>query len=289
MRVVKSAATMQRLGRWWRRRGVRVGLVPTMGYLHEGHLSLVRRARRAVGRRGVVVVSLYVNPTQFAPHEDLARYPRDPAGDRRACRESGADVLFMPGDAEMYARNPEGAASTFVVEEALSTSMEGASRPTHFRGVTTVVAKLCNLVLPDVAVFGAKDFQQAAVVRRMVRDLKFPIRILVAPTVREPDGLAMSSRNRYLSPAERPQARVLWQCLRWADRRLRSARQPLPAAELRSGVVALVSAQPAARLDYVAFFDPETLEPLDPVPRGARMALAIVVGSTRLIDNAPVG
>lgn len=277
---------MQRLARQWRRRGVRVGFVPTMGYLHEGHLSLVREARRRVGPRGVVVVSIYVNPTQFAPHEDLARYPRDLARDRRLCRQAGVDVLFVPTDAEMYPRPAGAAFSTYVVEETLSRGMEGASRPTHFRGVTTVVAKLFNLVLPDVAVFGAKDYQQAAVVRRMVRDLNFPVEIAVAPTVREPDGLAMSSRNQYLDAATRPQAVVLWQALEAVRQRVRAARRGLTAAQLERVVRAVVARAPAARLDYVAFFDPETLQPLRVVRRGAQMALAVYLGPTRLIDNA---
>src|SRR5688572_2594426 len=185
---------MQRSALAWRRKGARVGFVPTMGYLHAGHIWLVKRARQLVGPKGIVVVSIFVNPTQFAPTEDLARYPRDLARDRQLCREAGTDVLFVPREKEMY----PGGFSTYVVEEKLSRSMEGASRPTHFRGVTTVVLKLFNIVLPDVAVFGAKDFQQAAVVRRMVRDLDVPVKIVVAPTMRERDGLAMSSRNKYL-------------------------------------------------------------------------------------------
>jgi len=288
MRVITSVAAMQRRALGWRRRGVRVGFVPTMGYLHAGHLSLVRAARRRVGPRGVVVVSIYVNPTQFAPHEDLARYPRDLARDLRLCRQAGVDVVFAPTDAEMYPRPPGSEYSTYVVEEALSRGMEGASRPTHFRGVTTVVAKLFNLVLPDVAVFGAKDYQQAAVVRRMVRDLNFPVQILVAPTVREPDGLAMSSRNQYLDAVTRPQATVLWQALEAVRQRVLAAPAGLPAARLNRLVRATVARAPAARLDYVAFFDPDTLQPLRTVRRGAHMALAVYLGNTRLIDNARI-
>src|SRR5208282_4802621 len=204
---------MQRLARKWQRTGTRVGLVPTMGYLHAGHLSLVKRARRAVGKNGVVVASIYVNPTQFGPKEDFSKYPRDLKHDLKLCREAGVDVVFTPGDKEMYPavdcgdmslllkRRRVGALqsfSTYVVEGSLSQTMEGASRPTHFRGLTTVVAKLFNIVLPDVAVFGAKDWQQAAIIKRMVVDLNFPVRIIVAPTLRERDGLAMSSRNKYL-------------------------------------------------------------------------------------------
>src|SRR6266571_3230223 len=166
MQLVRSVTSMQRLGKLWQRKGVRVGFVPTMGYLHAGHLSLVRRARQLVGKRGKVVVSIYVNPTQFGPKEDFSRYPRDLKRDLRLCREEGVDVVFAPTDEQMYPRDGEGGFSTFVVEEELSRGMEGASRPTHFRGVTTVVAKLFNLVLPEVAVFGTKDFQQAAVIKR---------------------------------------------------------------------------------------------------------------------------
>ena len=188
MQIVSSIAAMQRHAKKWQRAGTRIGFVPTMGYLHAGHLSLVKRARQSVGKTGKVVVSIYVNPTQFAPTEDLAQYPRDLKRDLKLCREAGADAVFTPGDAEMYPNKAENGFSAYVVEEKLSQSMEGAARPVHFRGVTTVVAKLFNIVLPDVAVFGQKDFQQAAVIKRMVADLNFPVKIIVAPTLREPDG-----------------------------------------------------------------------------------------------------
>ncbi|HRZ55025.1 MAG TPA: pantoate--beta-alanine ligase [Candidatus Paceibacterota bacterium] len=289
MRIVVRLHEMQRLARRWKRQGVRVAFVPTMGALHAGHLSLVQEARRRVKASGRVVVSLFVNPTQFAPHEDLAAYPRNPARDRALCRTAGVDVLFVPGDTAMYPQAPVPPLSTYVVEEALARSMEGSARPTHFRGVTTVLAKLFNLVLPDLAVFGAKDWQQAAVVRRMVRDLNFPLRIVVAPTVRESDGLAMSSRNQRLAPDERPQATVLWRSIQWAQGRVRAAQRAVPAAQLQKGVARLVASEPAARLDYVAFFDPDTLEPTRAVRQTSRMALAVFVGKVRLIDNAPLG
>jgi len=288
MRVVTSAAAMQRQASQWKQEQRCIGLVPTMGYLHEGHLSLVRRARQAAGPAGKVVVSIYVNPTQFAPQEDLAKYPRDLARDRRLCRAAGVDLVFAPPDAEMYPRGNGGSFSTYVVEEELSRRMEGACRPTHFRGVTTVVAKLFNLVQPDAAVFGAKDFQQAAIVKRMARDLNFPVRIIVAPTVREPDGLAMSSRNKYLSPAERAQATVLWRSIQRAREAVSAARGPIPAAELQRELAGLIARQPGARVDYVEFFDPETLEPASAVGPGAHLALAVFIGNTRLIDNAPL-
>ena len=285
MQIVSSIAAMQRLARKWQRAGTRIGFVPTMGYLHAGHLSLVKRARQAVGKTGKVVVSIYVNPTQFAPTEDLAKYPRDLQRDLKLLRELGADAVFTPSDAEMYPGKAENGFSTYVVEEKLSQSMEGAARPVHFRGVTTVVAKLFNLVLPDVAVFGQKDFQQAAVIKRMVADLNFPVKIIVAPTLREPDGLAMSSRNKYLVGDLRRQATVLWsavQIAKWIVKKSKS----VSAADLKSDLKLLVEIEPDAKLDYVEFFSPETLQPVAQVKRGTHMALAVFIGKTRLIDNA---
>ena len=263
---------------------MRIGFVPTMGYLHEGHVSLMHRARKLVGPTGKVVVSIYVNPTQFAPTEDLAKYPRDWVRDQELCRAAGVDLIFLPGDTEMYPGESDGHYSTYVVEEQLSQGMEGAARPTHFRGVTTVVAKLFNIVQPDIAVFGQKDFQQAAVIQRMVTDLNFPVKIVVAPTGREPDGLAMSSRNKYLSPMEREQAVALSLALDLARSLVR--RRPLPAAKLKQAVKRFLQVVPAARLEYVEVFDPETLRPVREARRGAQLALAVFFGKTRLIDNA---
>jgi len=285
MRIVTSARAMQRLAQQWKRRRVPGSFVPTMGYLHEGHLSLIRKARQLVGKPGVVVLSIYVNPTQFEPTEDLAKYPRDPPRDQRLCRQAGVDVLFVPDDRQMYRGKDDAKSSTYVVEERLSRGMEGASRPTHFRGVTTVVAKLFNLVLPDVAVFGAKDFQQAAVVKRMVRDLNFPVQVVVAPTVRAADGLALSSRNEYLSRAHRAQAAALWQAIRQARQAVRDSKKPIPASRLKAALRWLIETRPAARVDYLEFFDPETMQPLAKVRPGAHLALAVMVGKTRLIDN----
>ena len=286
MRIVRSVTAMQRLAGDWVKAGVRIGLVPTMGCLHDGHLSLVRRARQLVGRSGRVVVSIYVNPTQFGPREDFARYPRNLARDARLCRAEGVDVIFAPDDAQMYPRNGGGAGfSTFVVEECLSRFMEGKSRPTHFRGVTTVVAKLFNIVQPAVAVFGAKDYQQAAIVKRMVRDLNLPMKIVVAPTVREADGLAMSSRNQYLVGELRAQATVLWLALQRAQAAVRKAGRPIPATRLKADLRRFIARAPAARLDYVEFFNPDTLVPPRSVARGTHMALAVFLGQTRLIDN----
>jgi pantoate--beta-alanine ligase len=233
-----------------------------------------------------VVVSIYVNPTQFGPKEDLSRYPRDLARDARLCREAGVDVIFAPDDQQMYPRGEEGGFSTFVAEETLSRGMEGKSRPTHFRGVTTVGAKLFNIVQPELAVFGAKDFQQAAIVKRMVRDLNFPLKIVVAPIQREADGLAMSSRNKYLIGDLRAQALVLSRTLAKARAAVRKASQPLSAARLKAELKRFIERAPAARVDYVEFFEPDTLVPVPNVTRGAQMALAVFIGKTRLIDNA---
>jgi pantoate--beta-alanine ligase len=296
MQVVTSAAAMQRQARRWQRGGVRIGFVPTMGYLHDGHLSLMGVARRRVGKAGKVVVSIYVNPTQFAPTEDLSRYPRGLKRDLKLCRAAGVDVVFTPGDGEMYpgrtgsrrcesADRPRGY-STYVVEEKLSQRMEGASRPTHFRGVTTVVAKLFNIVLPDVAVFGAKDWQQAAIIKRMVADLNFPLEIVVAPTIRERDGLAMSSRNKYLDVAQRQQATILSRAIEQA--RARVGRSPVSASRLKAELARLIATAPKAKLDYVEFFEPETLAPVAEVSHGTYMALAVFVGKTRLIDHGPL-
>jgi len=288
MRMVTSVAAMQRLAMEWKRSGSPVGFVPTMGYLHAGHVSLVRKARARVGQRGVVAVSIFVNPTQFAPTEDLASYPRDLQRDKKLCRDAGVDVVFVPGNPQMYPAKPGAKFSTYVVEDALSRRMEGVSRPTHFRGVATVVAKLFNIVRPDVAVFGAKDFQQAAIVKRMARDLDFPVSIIVAPTVREPDGLALSSRNKYLSAAERAQAVALWQAIRQARQLVRASTRPIPASRLNSELKWLIETRPAARVDYIEFFDPDTFQPVANVGRGAHMALAVFVGKTRLIDNGRI-
>jgi len=294
MQVVSSVAAMQRLAKKWQRAGIKIGLVPTMGYLHAGHLSLVKRARKLAGKTGKVAVSIYVNPTQFGPKEDLSRYPRDLKRDLQLCRGEGVDVVFTPSDADMYPGRREAARedsrptgvgfSTYVVEEELSRRMEGASRPGHFRGVATVVAKLFNIMQPDVAVFGAKDFQQAAVLRRMTRDLNFPIKIDIAPTFREPDGLAMSSRNKYLEGDLRRQGVVLWRAIQHAQAAVKKS--PVRAARLRADLKKLIESEPAPRLDYVEFFDPDTLAPLEKISRGVHMALAVFVGKARLIDNA---
>lgn len=259
-------------------------LVPTMGCLHAGHVSLIQRARREAGARGVVVVSIYVNPTQFGPNEDFGRYPRELKRDMAHCRKAGVDVVFTPSDEAMYPGQEQGRSGTWVGVTQLSQVMEGRSRPTHFQGVTTVVAKLFNLVQPSTAVFGAKDWQQAAVLKRMVADLNIPVKMIVAPTVRERDGLALSSRNRYLPPPQREQAAVLWRAIQHARKRVRCG--VVSSAKLRAEIQRMVREQSETRLDYVEFFDGKTLVPVRAVCRGTHMALAVYIGQTRLIDNS---
>jgi len=285
MRIVTTVSAMQRLGLSWRREGKLVGFVPTMGYLHEGHMSLVKKARQMVKPDGVVVASIFVNPAQFAPEEDLAGYPRDLQRDKELCKAGTVDVLFVPDGEELYP-STNSTYSTWVVEEEVSQGMEGASRPRHFRGVTTIVAKLFNLVLPDVAIFGAKDFQQAAVIQKMVQDLNFPVKIIVAPTVREKDNLAMSSRNKYLSPEERAQAPVLFKAIQKAKEKLKKTPGTVCAGTLQQELTEMIQSQPSAKVDYIEFFDPLSLEALKELRPGCHMALAVRIGKTRLIDNA---
>ncbi|MSU42058.1 MAG: pantoate--beta-alanine ligase [Pedosphaera sp.] len=286
VRIVTSPQAMQRQALRWRRAGRRVVFVPTMGALHEGHLSLMRRARTLAGPRGMVVASVFVNPLQFNNARDLSVYPRPLAHDRRLCRDAGVDVFFAPAAGSMRAAD----AGTWVEEMTVSRSMEGVVRPGHFRGVTTVVLQLFNLVQPSIAIFGAKDFQQAAIIQRMVRDLSIPVRIVVAPTIREADGLAMSSRNVHLTPVQRGQATALWQAMGEARVALRGgvcvAGRKLDA--LRRRLVRRMESHPDVRVEYVEFFDEHTLEPVRQIQRGARtrMAVAAWVGQTRLIDNA---
>ena len=259
-----------------KRDGKRIGLVPTMGALHEGHLSLIRGARV---QSDVVAVSLFVNPLQFGPNEDLARYPRTFERDRQLLEAENVDLLFVPAHEDMY---PAGA-STYVTVEGLSEKLCGRSRPGHFRGVTTVVAKLFHIVEPDLAFFGQKDAAQVAIIRRMVRDLNFPVRIVVCPIVREKDGLALSSRNTYLNPEQRKQALVLYRSLTrvqtLADTGERRASKLVEAGRQ------VIAEEPSARLDYFEIVNPDTLDPVEDISHGALVAAAAHVGTTRLIDN----
>jgi pantoate--beta-alanine ligase len=266
-----------------REAGARIALVPTMGYLHEGHLSLMVEARRradAGGGRGVAVASIFVNPAQFGPGEDLARYPRDLEGDLAKCAAAGIDRVLVPADpGAMYAPAHE----SWVSVERVSQGLCGGSRPGHFRGVATVVAKLFNLTVPHVAMFGEKDFQQLAVIRAMVRDLFFPVEIVGMPIVREPDGLALSSRNAYLAREDRGRALALSQAL--AAARVAAAGGERDAERLRALARERLAAA-GARIDYVEIVNPETLTPVARAEPGSVMLLAAFVGATRLIDNA---
>ncbi len=258
-----------------------LGLVPTMGHLHDGHLELVRHARDA---NGTVAVSIFVNPTQFGPDEDMLTYPRDVEGDRLLLEEVGCDLLFYPAVEEMY---PPGGADIHVVPGKLAAVLEGASRPGHFRGVATVVAKLFNIVQPERAYFGQKDGQQLAVIRRMVRDLDFPVEIVAVPTVREPDGLAMSSRNTCLSLRERSAATVLYRALMRAQELHLEGEHDAEA--LRAAVFDVLASERLAATDYVSVADPETLEEMVFVDSDAMVSLAVRIGRTRLIDNVLLG
>jgi pantoate--beta-alanine ligase len=284
MQIITTVAEMQRWALRQKKKKTSLGFVPTMGYLHAGHMSLVSTAREFLPAKSKVVVSIYVNPTQFGPTEDFSKYPRDLKRDLALCRKAGVDVVFTPSDCQIYPGRSESLYSTYVVEEQLGTVMEGASRPTHFRGVTTIVAKLFNICLPDVAVFGAKDFQQSAVIKRMASDLNFPLKVVVSPTVRESDGLAMSSRNKYLDPEQRRQAIALSQLLHLAHKKV--SKTPVAAKQLLTVLESKLKQWPLARLDYISFFDPFTLQPVTRVAPGTQMALAIYFGKTRLIDNA---
>ncbi len=259
--------------------------VPTMGALHTGHLALVARARQhASAAAPFVVVSIFVNPTQFAPHEDFSRYPRDEAGDLARCRDAGVELAFLPHVDDMYPPETGGAAAATRIHVAgLSDGLCGPHRPGHFDGVATVVAKLFNIVQPDAACFGEKDYQQLAIIRRMVVDLNMPVTVIGCPTVREPDGLALSSRNRYLSPTERVQAAALIRGLQRG--RALIAGGESSAERVVAAIRAEIAAAGPAEIDYISVADPETLAPVAPIDRAVQLALAVRIGRTRLIDN----
>ena len=268
---------MQALARKIAAEGKTTGLVPTMGYLHDGHLSLIKRAKKAAD---VVITTIFVNPAQFAPDEDLARYPRDEKGDIRKIRAAGSDIVFIPKAEDIYPDDFQ----TWVDVEELTRTLEGAHRPTHFRGVTTIVAKLFNITRPDVAVFGMKDLQQAAVLKQMMRDLGYPVKLVIAPTVRERDGPAMSSRNRYFTANQRIEARCLYYALRTAVAMVRSG--VLSAKKIEKEMRAAIRATcPTAEIDYVAFTDTVRLAPVKTIRPGTICSLAVHVHGVRLIDN----
>lgn len=260
----------------WKKRGFSVGLVPTMGYLHPGHMSLIERARK---ENDMVVVSIFVNPIQFGPNEDLDKYPRDMAHDREVCEKAGAELIFAPEPSEMYPSEN----LVFVDIKELGNGLCGAKRPGHFRGVCTVVSKLFNIVLPDRAYFGEKDAQQLAIIRRMVKDLNFGTEIVSCPIVREPDGLAMSSRNLYLSPEERKAALSLSRSLSAAKELMRKGEKD--AVKIREAIVAGISAEPLVKIDYAEIVDSADLSPVEKIEKPVLAAAAVYFGKTRLIDN----
>lgn len=260
--------------RSWKREGLRIGLVPTMGYLHEGHASLIRRCREENDK---VVVSVFVNPTQFGPNEDLEAYPRDFARDSALCESLGADLIFHPEPEEMYHN-----ACAYVSIDTLSETLCGKTRPIHFRGVCTVVSKLFNIVKPDTAYFGQKDAQQLAIIRKMVQDLNFDIQIIGCPIIREEDGLAKSSRNTYLNAEERQAALCLSRAVRKGQEIIRTGCR---SEEVLSQMRAVIEAEPLARIDYVSMVDALTMQPVETVEADVLTAMAVYIGKTRLIDN----
>ena len=276
---MRSAKAMARHAAGWDRQ---VALVPTMGALHAGHLSLIAAARCVVGPGGLVVVSIFVNPLQFGPAEDLSKYPRPLRDDLHLCRKAGVNLVFNPDVGDMYSPGH----SITIDETLLSGGMCGRSRPGHFSGVCTVVAKLFNLVRPDVAMFGQKDYQQLAIIQRLVRDLNFPVRIVPVETVREPDGLALSSRNVYLGADERAQATVLRRALKLAAGKVKAGERD--AQHIQAALETELARAPLARVDYAVVVDAETLQPVSRIKRPVLLALAVFFGRTRLIDNIPV-
>lgn len=276
MKIIGSVAAMQAEAEALRRDGRSIGFVPTMGYLHEGHLSLLRIARQ---RADITVMSIFVNPTQFGPNEDLERYPRNFERDERLARKEGCDILFYPTLEEMY---PE-PYRTYVTVEEITQVLCGKSRPTHFRGVTTIVAKLFNIVKPNFAVFGQKDAQQAIIIKQMVRDLNFDLEILTGPIVREPDGLAMSSRNVYLSAEERKDALKLYQSLTEAKKLIEGGERD--AARIKKNIEHILRQGKSAKIDYIEIVDTSNLKSMEKIQGEVLIALAVFIGKTRLIDN----
>ncbi|MFC1496940.1 pantoate--beta-alanine ligase [Verrucomicrobiota bacterium] len=282
MKTISSIKEMQETALQARRKGKRIGFVPTMGFLHEGHLSLIRNARKSCD---LLVVSIFVNPIQFGDSEDLSEYPRDFSRDEELCKKENVDIVFYPSNDEMYRTMH----SVYVQEEKLSIELCGALRPGHFRGVATVVAKLLNIVQPHTTVFGQKDAQQARIIEKMVQDLNFPVNIIIAPIVREPDGLAMSSRNTYLSSDERKRAVCLHESLCAAEKMCQQGEKDTTAIkhQMREIILKTSNATPniPVEIDYVETADYETLQPVNEIKSKTLIAVAVKIGKTRLIDN----
>jgi len=277
MKIINTVREMQNHSDFSRMRERTIALVPTMGFLHDGHLSLIKDGKK---RADEVVVSIFVNPTQFGPGEDFTAYPRDLDRDLALCQDAGADAVFTPKDTELYGS----AYQTYINLTKLPNHLCGISRPTHFKGVATVVSKLFNIVKPHIAIFGQKDYQQLLVIRQMVCDLNFDIEIIGAPIVREADGLAMSSRNTYLTPEQRKQALCLYNSLNKAQELIKSG--VIETAKIIDAAKDIITSQPEALIDYIRICDPDTLEDVQIADKAVRMALAVKIGKTRLIDNS---
>jgi len=279
MKIIKKIKEMQRMADEARKKGEIIGLVPTMGYFHEGHLSLMREARR---KSDLLVVSIFVNPTQFGPREDFKSYPRDLKRDLQLAKETGVDVIFSPDVKEMYPKNY----LTYIEIEKLSNILEGASRPGHFRGVITIVAKLFNAIKPHKAYFGQKDFQQSVVIKKMVKDLDMNVEVIVLPTIREKDGLATSSRNVYLKKEERKVAPILYKSLKLAEELIKEGEKD--SKKIIKEMKELIEKEKLIKLEYIAITDPETLKEVKRIKRGTNVSLAARIGRARLIDNLTV-
>jgi pantoate--beta-alanine ligase len=276
MRVIKKINEMQELVDRLKQDAHKIGFIPTMGFLHEGHLSLFRVAKKYSDIR---IVSIFVNPTQFAPSEDFEKYPRDFTRDKKLCTQEGIDYIFYPSVEEMYQKNHK----TYVFIDDLSKKLCGITRPTHFKGVTTVVAKLFNIVKPDIAVFGQKDAQQCVIIKKIILDLNFDIKIVIAPIIREPDGLAMSSRNRYLDGNERQDAIILYRSLQLAEKMIKQGE--IDTNNIKEKMEELIQEVPSASIEYISIVDPDTLDPVDKIKKSTLIAIALYIGHTRLIDN----
>ncbi len=276
MQIFRNPLDLQEFIKEEKRKGKLISLVPTMGYLHEGHLSLMREAKKY---GDILIVSIFVNPTQFGPNEDLDKYPRDFQGDESKCNSVGVDIIFYPTPENMYPENYQ----TYVEVQEVTKNLCGASRPTHFRGVTTVVAKLFNITLPDYAFFGEKDFQQLVVIKRMVKDLNFPVKIIGCPIIREKDGLAMSSRNKYLSENERKQALSLFKAITRVKELFNKGERD--SSNLIREATMIIKNEPLTQIDYIKVVDIETMKDIATIEKNALFALAVKIGNTRLIDN----
>jgi pantoate--beta-alanine ligase len=280
MQIIKSVSEMNNLQKWWRGEGRAIGFVPTMGALHEGHLSLIRRSKEENDR---TVVSIFVNPAQFGPHEDLQKYPRSIELDLEKLYALHADAVFMPDESEMY---PEGY-STSIDMGDMGMMLCGSDRPGHFNGVATVVAKLFNIIMPHRAYFGQKDFQQSVVIKKLVREMNFPVDIVVCPIVREPEGLAMSSRNAYLSEEERKASLILYRALKLGEELINS-RGLDDTSAVKKEMEKLLKSEPLVKIDYVDIVDPHSLDPIQRILFAGAICIAVKIGNTRLIDNIVV-